>query len=103
MLANYRIPFIAWGPASRPADLYALNPTTATPAPRRVGYAAERQPVRNGDLANLAIDLLGLPASRSELDVDQDLDVIPCHHSVFRDSAAQPPSHLVEERALAPV
>jgi hypothetical protein len=77
-LADYRIPFLVWGPGV-PAgrDLYDLNPTYADPGTRRPGYAAARQPVRNGDVGNLVLDLLGLPAiPGSQLDRAQDLDVL---------------------------
>ena len=76
-LANYRVPFLAWGAGvSRGSDLYDLNPDYADPGRRRPGYAASRPPVRNGDVANLATDLLGLdPVSGSELDAEHDLDV----------------------------
>ena len=76
-LADYRIPFLVWGPGvPAGADLYALNPTYADPGTARVGYAAARQPVRNGDVANLVLDALGYgPIPGSELDVDQDLEV----------------------------
>lgn len=58
---DYRIPFLAWGPGvAAGADLYALNDDYRDPGRRRPGYAAERQPVRNADVANLALDLLGL-------------------------------------------
>lgn len=75
--SSYRVPFMAWGAGVvRGADLYRLNPDYADPGVRRTGYAARRQPVRNGDVANLATDLLGLPAVRgSEHDAAQDLDV----------------------------
>jgi hypothetical protein len=76
--ADYRIPFMVWGPGV-PAgqDLYGLNPTYADPGTRRVGYAVSRQPVRNGDLGNLALDVLGLPPiPKSELDYAQDLEVL---------------------------
>ena len=77
-LADYRIPFLVWGPGV-PAgeDLYDLNPTYADPGTQRVGYAAARQPVRNGDIGNLVLDVLGLgPIPGSELDADQDLEVL---------------------------
>ena len=49
---------------------------TPTPASAGVGYGADPQPVRNGDVANLVLDVLGLPAiPDSELDADQDLEV----------------------------
>ncbi|MEO6512822.1 MAG: alkaline phosphatase [Nocardioides sp.] len=77
-LADYRIPFLVWGsgvPAGR--DLYSLNPTYADPGTRRPGYVAARQPVRNGDVGNLVLDVLGLPAiPGSQLDRAQDLDVL---------------------------
>ncbi len=76
-LADYRIPFLVWGPGvPAGADLYDLNPTYADPGTRRVGYRAARQPIRNGDVANLVLDVLGLPAiPRSQLNADQDLQV----------------------------
>ena len=77
LLADYRVPFFVWGPGV-PAgtDLYDLNPTYADPGTRRVGYAASRQPVRNGDVGNLALDVLGLPPiPKSGLDYAQDLEV----------------------------
>jgi hypothetical protein len=75
--ANFRVPFVAWGPGvARGADLYDLNPDYAEPGRRRTTYATERQPVRNGAVANLALDLLGLHAiGGSEHDAAQDLDV----------------------------
>jgi hypothetical protein len=74
-LGNYRIPFLVWGPGVAARGLYGLNPDYADPGTSRPTYAG-RQPVRNGDVANLATDLLGLGAVRgSELDAGQDLDV----------------------------
>ena len=75
--SNFRIPFVVTAPGVEPgSDLYALNPGRARPGRHRVAYAAERQPVRNSDLANLALDLLGLPALEgSRANADQDLDV----------------------------
>ncbi len=74
-----------WGPGvPAGADLYALNPTYADPGTKRVGYAAARQPVRNGDVANLVLDVLGLPPiPQSGLDYAQDLEV-------FAQAAAAP-------------
>jgi hypothetical protein len=75
-LANYRIPFVAWGAGVRPGtDLYALNPDRADPGTERAGWHGP-QPVRNTEVANLVLDLLGLPAVRgSRADAAQDLDL----------------------------
>ncbi len=77
-LANYRIAFMVAGPGVVPGtDLYALNPDDRQdPAARRTTYADALQPVRNGDLANLALDLLDLDAvPGSEHNSTLDLDV----------------------------
>ena len=60
-LQDFRIPFMAWGPGV-PAgrNLYGLNPTFRSPGTRRTSYHG-KQPIRNGDLANLATDALDLP------------------------------------------
>jgi Type I phosphodiesterase / nucleotide pyrophosphatase len=73
---NYRVPFVVWGTGvDAGSDLYALNPDYADPGRARASYDGV-QPVRNGVVANLALDLLGLPAvPGSEHDADQDLDV----------------------------
>lgn len=60
-LQNFRIPFMTWGagvPAGR--NLYGLNPTFRSPGSSRTSYRG-KQPIRNGDLANLATDALDLP------------------------------------------
>lgn len=71
--ANYVIPFMVWGPGvAAGADLYAINPAYTNPQRERTTYAAT--PVRNGDVANLSLDLLELPGvADSELDAAQDL------------------------------
>ena len=64
---NYTIPFYVWGPGIQAgADLYTLNSATRT-SPRQdenPPYSLETasMPIRNGDLGNLALSLLGLPA-----------------------------------------
>lgn len=74
-LANYRVPFMVWGPDVVPEDLYALNPTYRNPGVKRVGFAG-KQPIRNGDVANLAAYLLGLgPVPDSLWNLDQELRV----------------------------
>ena len=75
--AHIRVPFLVWGPGV-PAgvDLYDLNATYADPGTRRVRYEAKRQPVRNGVVGNLVLDVLGLPPiPHSEHNAAQDLDV----------------------------
>ena len=77
-LANYRVAFMVAGPGvAAGADLYELNlDDYRDPGARRTGYRSSRQPVRNGDLANLALDLLDLEAvPGSEHNSALDLDV----------------------------
>jgi predicted AlkP superfamily pyrophosphatase or phosphodiesterase len=76
-LADYRIPFLAWGPGvPKGKDLYALNPTFLDPGRSRPGYNGP-QPIRNGDVANLVTDVLDLPAvPGSSLDRPQTLTVL---------------------------
>jgi hypothetical protein len=71
--ANFTIPFMVWGPEVAPgANLYAINPTYQDPMDDRTTYADA--PIRNGDVANLALDLLELPAvPGSEHNAAQDL------------------------------
>ncbi|MFJ9388280.1 alkaline phosphatase family protein [Nocardioides sp. NPDC101246] len=74
---NYRIPFVVWGPdAGAGADLYELNADDyRDPGKSRPDYEGP-QPVRNADLGNLALDLLGLgPIETSDIGKDQTLDV----------------------------
>ena len=60
---NYTIPFLIWGKGvAEGKELYALNPTRADPGEKQVPYDAPKQPIRNGDVANLAARILGLPA-----------------------------------------
>lgn len=75
--SSYRVPFFAWGAGVEPgANLYELNPDYADPRRRRPGYDAERPPVRNGDVANLVTDLLGLgPVPGAEINATQGLDL----------------------------
>ena len=74
-LCNYRVPFLIWGPGVDPGDLYAMNPTYADPGDERILFSGP-QPVRNGDLANLSLHLLGLgPVPDSTYDARQRLQV----------------------------
>lgn len=74
LAANYRVPFVVWGPGVAAGDLYRMNRRTRRdPGGGRPGFRG-RQPVRNGELANVALDLLGLgPVPRSRWDRRQDL------------------------------
>lgn len=78
--ANYRIAFMVAGPGvAVGADLYDLNPDDRRdPGTRRTTYGQSVQPVRNGDLANLTLDLLDLaPVPGSEHNSALGLDVSP--------------------------
>lgn len=73
---NYTIPFFAWGTGvAKGANLYELNAASRKdPGEERVAYDAAAQPIRNGDAANLALKLLGLPAvPGSTIGAKQDL------------------------------
>ncbi|MEY2713871.1 MAG: hypothetical protein RIT24_214 [Planctomycetota bacterium] len=61
---NFRIPFLVWlGEGRQAADLLALNPNRLRPGREEIGARdATAQPIRNGDAANVAMSLLGLPA-----------------------------------------
>ncbi len=75
---NFRIPFVVWGAGVQAgANLYALNRRDyRNPRRYRTRYGQGRPPVRNGDAANLATDLLGLRAvPGSRFNADQSLDV----------------------------
>jgi len=75
---TYRIPFVVWGAGVKAgADLYGLNTSDfRNPGPHRTRYGLKRPPIRNGDAANLATDLLGLRAvPGSQFNAQQSLDV----------------------------
>ena len=59
---SFTVPFYVWGAGvAEGADLYLLNPSARDdPGTERPAYSDTVQPVRNGDAANLALDLLGL-------------------------------------------
>lgn len=70
------IPFLVWGAdVAKGADLYTLNPQSRKdPGSAQIPYEAEAQPIRNGDAANLALSLLGLPTiENSTINALQDL------------------------------
>ncbi len=60
---NFHIPFLVWlGDGVAPSDLLDLNPDRARLGRDEIGERdAQSQPIRNGDAANLALELLGLP------------------------------------------
>jgi len=60
---DYTIPFIAIGPGFTPnSDLYTLvNGTRRDPGNLQLRYFVPGQPIRNGDVANVALGMLGLP------------------------------------------
>lgn len=58
---DYTIPFYVWGPGIPQADLYDLAvEARVDPGEAQVPDGTDRQPIRNGDAANLALTLLGL-------------------------------------------
>lgn len=63
VVENYTVPFYIWGPGVTPgANLYSLNAgRRLDPGTGRPTYGAAVQPIRNGEAANLALKLLGLP------------------------------------------
>jgi predicted AlkP superfamily pyrophosphatase or phosphodiesterase len=74
----FTIPFYVWGSgAARGQDLYAINGATRrNPGWCRAWYTDPVQPVRNGDGANLALQLLGLgPVPGSTINMRQDLAI----------------------------
>jgi predicted AlkP superfamily pyrophosphatase or phosphodiesterase len=71
---DYRVAFAFWGAGVPHADLYALNPDRARPGRTRPGFGAFPQPIRNGEVANVSLDILGIgPVPDSLWDRDQDL------------------------------
>ena len=61
-LANFRVPLYTWGRGvTRGVELYTTNRDRYYPGTRRVGYSG-RQPIRNFDVANTSLRLLGLPS-----------------------------------------
>jgi predicted AlkP superfamily pyrophosphatase or phosphodiesterase len=77
-LANYRVPFLVWGVGVEAgSSLYALNPRDRRdPGQTRPLYSARVQPIRNAEVANLALALLAMPAvPTSQIAPGQSLDV----------------------------
>ncbi len=69
---NYRVPFMVWGEGVEAgANLYALNPDFKRPGKKRTDYRG-KQPIRNGMVSNLALDMLGMPpVAKSQLNERQ--------------------------------
>jgi hypothetical protein len=66
--ANYTIPFFLSAPGiTGGSNLYDWLENRADPGASRPNYAAASQPVRNGDVANFATALLGLPSVAGSL------------------------------------
>ena len=84
---NYTIPFYVWGPGVKAGgDLYDLNPDLVDPGTGRPDFNDLAQPIRNGMVGNLALDLLGLPPiPGSCFNVSQQLRVSapPCFSDIY--------------------
>ncbi len=62
LLSNTRIPLLLWTPQAVPADLYAICANTRlNPGVDPVATQQKLPPIRNADVANLCLALLGLP------------------------------------------
>ncbi|MEQ6901319.1 alkaline phosphatase family protein [Nocardioides sp. YIM 152588] len=59
---DYRVPFLVWGPGVDRGNLYAMNAKVRRDPGKDRPRFGGKQPVRNGELANVATDLLGLRA-----------------------------------------
>lgn len=57
---DYTIPFVVWGPGIDHRNLYSVNRAYADPRGAQPSLRAKRPPIRNGNVANLALDLLGM-------------------------------------------
>lgn len=57
-LDNYRVPFVVWGGDAVAGNIYDYNPGYQSPGKKRLPLSG-KQPIRNGNVANLALDLLG--------------------------------------------
>jgi hypothetical protein len=69
---NYTIPFFLTAPGvPLKCDLYSIFLNRTYPGTTRPSYAASAQPIRNGDLANLAAALLRLPTVPGSLMIPQ--------------------------------
>jgi hypothetical protein len=73
---DYTIPFGVWGAGIKGGtDLYVVSAKTRTdPGAGRPNYKAAGQPIRNSEVGNLALQLLGLgPIPGSTINSKQDL------------------------------
>jgi predicted AlkP superfamily pyrophosphatase or phosphodiesterase len=72
---TYTVPLFVWGAGVQHGDLYAFNPATRhDPGTNHVDFARQPPPVRNGEIGNVALKLLGLgPIPGSTLGAKQDL------------------------------